>query len=737
MERRFAKDSPGRSNPWMKDPTARAWLLETMNNRPAYAYAAAKGTLRRTSGQELSREAFLAVLESEILGAYEARDERVKGEHIIGKIPRAVPSGGPAVTTVASTPIGSRRPAAGAKSTELVGEAATVLPPGRAAAGPDVVSAIGSAGLVPAALRLLVAAGHGDTNALTNIAFWAAHPDLFGTKLQPSQPNFAQLSAEWIRLRDGIVRAAHSTADTRQTAPHLAAVHTARTGNGPRRRGRCREPAASGRRRIAGRERRQVLRAGRRPLPRRRRPGENAGKVRVWLYGSSGANVCNMTSLTMGLVSMAGEDEVRARMIGLLRTAACTPARRCRSAASSWTSPRRWTTRGTSARIRTLDLVTAVAIGRHGSYKSVTDAGTIARVARDAGIATKARRRPGSILFSDPRVRAKAAQMLADRHACDRRHGEPLRLSDRGPRRRGRGSRPGRCPGHARAEGLPVRARRRRCGHRGGVPQDGRRTAGRCRAPRDHQPRGRGGDQRAAGRSPGWGRRSGPPRCSSLPPPIPSTSRPAGRTSTRPASSRRTTCACASRSPPGSRSRTSRLQTGRRPPARRRKYLTNLLSAAGPRTNGGSSHRPFTNSAVHFGVQLARESRRSTETLGVFVSATNIVLNSISRRPEILRWLQRTNRQVVGSSPTRPTYRPGYGAMIGVTPAQSGRWCGFRTVTSSTTPTTSSQMRATFAARRKAVRGRGVRVPTRLSVDAGVRCPGSTAECCTWPLDTC
>ena len=149
MERRFAKDSPGRSNPWMQDPTARAWLLETMNNRPAYAYAAAKGTLRRTSGQDLSRKEFLAVLESEILGAYEAHDERVKGEHIIAKIPRAVPSGGPAAAPVAPKPTPVPAPAPGA-GTELVGEAATVLPPGRAATGgPGVVSAIGSAGLVP------------------------------------------------------------------------------------------------------------------------------------------------------------------------------------------------------------------------------------------------------------------------------------------------------------------------------------------------------------------------------------------------------------------------------------------------------------------------------------------------------------------------------------------------------------------------------------------------------------
>ena len=104
----------------------------------------------------------------------------------------------------------------------------------------------------------------------------------------------------------------------------------------------------------------------------------------------------------MGLVSMAGEDEVRARMIGLLRTACMHAGAQVQvggkfvDLAAALDDPR------TSARIRTLDLVTAVAIGRHGSYKSVTDAGTIARVARDAGIATKAKEATGQIRFTTP-----------------------------------------------------------------------------------------------------------------------------------------------------------------------------------------------------------------------------------------------------------------------------------------------------------------------------------------------
>jgi len=420
MERRFAKDSPGKSNPWMKDPTARAWLLETMNNRPAYSYAAAKGTLRRTSGQDLTREAFLAVLESEILAAYEAHDERHKGEHIIGKIPRTVPSGGATAAPAAPAPRPATAAAAAAKGTDLVGKAATVLPAGRAASGGSaVMAALGATGLVPAALRLLVAFGYSDPNALTNVAFWAAHPELFGTKLQPSQPNFAQLSAEWMRLSDGLVRTAHAaptpasssaspkastTAPTTQPAPGTKpAAAIAAESPPPQVAGAAH--AGSGDKYFAqgvGRYRDVID------------TGEKAGQFRVWLHGSSGANVCNMTSLTMGLVSMAGEDEVRTRMIGLLRSQGMHAGAQVQvggdfvDLATALEDPR------TSAGIRTLDLVTAVAIGRGGSYKSVTEAGTIARVARDAGISTKAKVATGRTRFTDPAVRSRAAQMLAD-----------------------------------------------------------------------------------------------------------------------------------------------------------------------------------------------------------------------------------------------------------------------------------------------------------------------------------
>ncbi|MFG1603757.1 M15 family metallopeptidase [Actinoplanes sp. NPDC049265] len=71
--------------------------------------------------------------------------------------------------------------------------------------GRALLMAIDSLGLTSTVLEALVDAGHRDPNALTNVAFWAAHPDLLGTKLRPSQRGFATLSREWTGLRNGVV----------------------------------------------------------------------------------------------------------------------------------------------------------------------------------------------------------------------------------------------------------------------------------------------------------------------------------------------------------------------------------------------------------------------------------------------------------------------------------------------------------------------------------------------------
>lgn len=229
MNTRIGKQNRGRSNPWMQDPTAQAWLFETKNNRPAYAWRAARETLRRTDGKELTREEFLDVLEAEIRAAYTAKNEGGKANNIIKKIPRT--SGAAAAARRPGAKAGGLAPAGGAslpapkaaKGVDLVEPAAAVLPPTAATgAGSVALQAMAALGLEAAAVRVLVAAGYRDANALTNLAFWIRHSNLLGTKLLPGQPGFASLAAEWRRLRDGVVAESLRSPGTAASAPMAA-----------------------------------------------------------------------------------------------------------------------------------------------------------------------------------------------------------------------------------------------------------------------------------------------------------------------------------------------------------------------------------------------------------------------------------------------------------------------------------------------------------------------------------
>jgi outer membrane protein OmpA-like peptidoglycan-associated protein len=67
-----------------------------------------------------------------------------------------------------------------------------------------VVVALGR-GLTPLAVRLAAAAGTTDVTQLTNIVFYFRHPEMIGRKIEPDQ---RQLAAEWIAIRDDVVKPA-------------------------------------------------------------------------------------------------------------------------------------------------------------------------------------------------------------------------------------------------------------------------------------------------------------------------------------------------------------------------------------------------------------------------------------------------------------------------------------------------------------------------------------------------
>ncbi|MGH2741471.1 MAG: YcbK family protein [Thermoleophilaceae bacterium] len=55
-------------------------------------------------------------------------------------------------------------------------------------------------------VRQAIAGGNSDINKLTNLVFFARHPERNGRGLSPSEPGFATLGAEWATIRDTIVR---------------------------------------------------------------------------------------------------------------------------------------------------------------------------------------------------------------------------------------------------------------------------------------------------------------------------------------------------------------------------------------------------------------------------------------------------------------------------------------------------------------------------------------------------
>ncbi|SDL47525.1 phage tail tip lysozyme [Pseudomonas indica] len=81
-----------------------------------------------------------------------------------------------------------------------------------------LLSAVGSAasavmealsnGLWPNAVRLAIAGGQRDPNALTNMVFFARHPERNGRPLAQGEADFARLSREWLDIRNNLVRPA-------------------------------------------------------------------------------------------------------------------------------------------------------------------------------------------------------------------------------------------------------------------------------------------------------------------------------------------------------------------------------------------------------------------------------------------------------------------------------------------------------------------------------------------------
>jgi hypothetical protein len=68
-------------------------------------------------------------------------------------------------------------------------------------------------------VRKAILAGNRDENQLTNLVFFARHPERQGRKISKTEPNFLLLSQEWKEIRDRLVRPALTQIATPSTTP--------------------------------------------------------------------------------------------------------------------------------------------------------------------------------------------------------------------------------------------------------------------------------------------------------------------------------------------------------------------------------------------------------------------------------------------------------------------------------------------------------------------------------------
>jgi hypothetical protein len=245
-------------------------------------------------------------------------------------------------------------------------------------------------------------------NQLTNELFWIDQPSLRGEKLSAGSPE----AVRWLRIRDAIVRPLLRS-DLKSQAPQESGVTPGPSGAPPgmvpidQIAANSAATGAGGTKGASTSDKYFVQDVG------RYQDINEKDQPRLWKYGSSGMNICNMTSLTMGLVSMAGEAEVRTKIIGLLRLkgmhkgASVQVGGKWLPLADALDDPK------IADRIALIDLVTAAAIGEHGEQKSVTVPDTLTRVARESGLAARAQTVRGQPKLGTEKGRALAQEMLA------------------------------------------------------------------------------------------------------------------------------------------------------------------------------------------------------------------------------------------------------------------------------------------------------------------------------------
>ncbi len=252
-------------------------------------------------------------------------------------------------------------------------------------------------------IRRLLDGGEFDENALADAAFWAGNEALRGKQVERGSPE----AQSWRRIRDELVRPSLTIAlrakAAKPEAPKPEAAEQkpdAQKGGGS---GPTSKPVPAVKGEGPSRDDEYYTQSG----------NSYDDAAADWKGGSAGHNTCNMTVLTMALVSIAGADKVRENMAALLRKngyragATLRAGKRTVSLAKALANPE------LLKQVQLEDLVTAAGVKSANSYGGVTERGTIAKIAKLSGLATTTITKEEDEDLWRPEVRAKAKEQLA------------------------------------------------------------------------------------------------------------------------------------------------------------------------------------------------------------------------------------------------------------------------------------------------------------------------------------
>ncbi len=224
-----------------------------------------------------------------------------------------------------------------------------------------------------AIVRRLLDAGELDENTLANEAFWAGNEALRGQPLDRGSPD----AQAWLRARDEVVRPTLKSVLRAKAAKPPAAEE--KPGASKTETPVPTPPAVKG----EGPSRDDTYYT---------QSGNSYDDAEAeWKGGSAAHNTCNMTALTMALVSMAGDEKVRQSMAALLRKKGYRAGAKVRAGKRTVTLAKALGDAKVLAEVQLEDLVTAAGVKSAGSYKGVTQLGTIAKIAKLSGIASGAK----------------------------------------------------------------------------------------------------------------------------------------------------------------------------------------------------------------------------------------------------------------------------------------------------------------------------------------------------------